>query len=159
VPFRLLSRESGFAKRQRELTPNSLAWSDSHQTNQCDERLSLTAGRVVVCQNDDSLFSTHRIEDPHGCYALPLGKWGTLQLGLHRLAKDRIMLSIEMNGFKYSTKHKYTREDNIDKRMPHYIDTVALMCAARRTHAARCILWVRTHAARCILWVLAPRAL
>jgi hypothetical protein len=32
-----------------------------------------------------------------------------------------------MNGFKYSTKHKYTKTDNIDKRMPHYIDTVAIM--------------------------------
>ena len=34
-------------------------------------------------QNDDSLFSTHRIENPHGCFALPLNKWGVLQVPLY----------------------------------------------------------------------------
>jgi hypothetical protein len=47
----------------------------------------------LFSQNDDSLFSTHRIEDPHGCFALPLNKWGVLQVGVGRCRCNRIFSS------------------------------------------------------------------
>lgn len=102
-----------------------------HISHKATKYIDKKTGSHIPCgfyiKDADGLFSSHRINDSHGCFELKPGKWGTLKFQIKKTKRDAIELSWEMNGFAYSTEHVYTHSDYQSKFMPHYVDTVAIM--------------------------------
>lgn len=102
-----------------------------HISHKATRYVDRKTGSHIPCgfyiKDDHGLFSSHRINDSHGCFGLKPGKWGTLKFQIKKTKKDTFELSWEMNGYAYATEHVYKQDDYKDKFMPGYVDTVAIM--------------------------------